>query len=102
MARDNLGFPEAVLKLAGEPQPATPKPPLGPIVAEYSIPARMAYTASGDDATTPRISGPGIVAPDGSWKMGEGGEKMPLYRLPELLAADPSRWVLIPRGRERR
>src|SRR5215212_1533452 len=29
MARNTLDFPKAVLKLAGEPQPASVKPPLG-------------------------------------------------------------------------
>ena len=38
MARDNLGFAEAVLKLDDEPQPATANPRLGPIVAEYLYP----------------------------------------------------------------
>ena len=98
MARDTLDFPEAVLKLAGEPQPASAKTPLGPIVAEYLYPGADGVVRHRVTRHEPKDFRPWHRAPDGSWQIGEGAEKLPLYRLPELLAADPSTWVLIVEG----
>src|SRR5215203_6203396 len=89
MARDNLDFAAAVLKLADEPPPTTAKPTLGPIVAEYLYPDADGVARHRVTRHSPKDFRPWHRAPDGSWKLGEGDEKMPPYRLPELIAADP-------------
>jgi putative DNA primase/helicase len=98
MARDALNFPEAVLKLADEPQPTTAKPPLGPIVAEYLYPGADGVARHRVTKHDPKDFRPWHRAPNDSWQIGEGAEKLPLYRLPELQAADPAAWVLIVEG----
>jgi putative DNA primase/helicase len=100
MARDNLNFPEAVLKLAGEPQATTAKPPPGRIVAKYLYPGADGVARHRVTRHDPKDFRPWHRLSDGSWKLGEGGEKMPPYRLPELLAADPAAWVLIVEGEQ--
>jgi hypothetical protein len=67
--------------------------PLGLIVAEYLYPPRHRVTRH-----NPKTFRPWHRGSDGTWLMGEGDEKLPLYHQDDLLTADPEEWVFVPEG----
>lgn len=75
-----------------------PTADLGPIVSEYLYPGPEGAVRHRVTRHAPKTFRPWHWNGNGRWEMGEGDKKLPLYRLPDILAADPAAWVVVVEG----